>query len=139
LQDRRQVAAVAAGDEAVALADRRGDVGDLEALGLARVDRAAERSNAFMKNERTKNGWRRRASAFSISSFTANRRSGLIALLRERVAVEDGGGGRGRRRCRCAARRARTSGLVAVADGLDQQVLELFSSKTSPRMSKTGP
>ena len=42
LEDRLLLAAVAAREPAVPLADRGGDVGDLAALGLAAVDRAAE-------------------------------------------------------------------------------------------------
>ena len=43
LQDRLVLAAIAPGDSAVTLADRRRDVGDLEAPGLARMRCAAER------------------------------------------------------------------------------------------------
>ena len=42
LEDRLLLAAIAAGEPAVPFADRGGNVGDLEALGLAPVDRAAE-------------------------------------------------------------------------------------------------
>ena len=46
LEHRLVLAAIAPGDPAVALADRGRNMGDLEAAGLARMDRAAERLEA---------------------------------------------------------------------------------------------
>ena len=114
------LAAVAAGEPAVALADRGGNVGDLESSGFA-ADGSCRpaASNAFRKNERTKYGWRRRASAFSISSFTAKSRSGVMVSCasalrfeqRFQVVVVEGV-------VDLLASAGADFGLVAVADGL---------------------
>ena len=47
LEHGSEFAAVAAGDEAVALADRGRNVGDLEAVGLARINGTAQRLEGF--------------------------------------------------------------------------------------------
>jgi hypothetical protein len=92
-----------------------------------------------MKKERMKNGWSLRASAFSISSFTAKSRS-VHRLLRERVAVEDGAEVVGVERLSTFWYRALALlRLIPVADRLRSRSLRLVSSKTSPRMSNTRP
>ena len=82
-------------------------------------------SKAFRKNERTKYGWSRRASAFSISSFTAKSRSALIVSWARALRLRsDFRWSWSRALVDLLGEAGAHLRLVAVADGLDQQVLE---------------
>ena len=112
LEHGREFAAVAAGDAAVALADRGGNVGDLEAAGLARMNRAAQLLERLHEERADEEGLEPAGLGLFHLLLHGEEPLGAHGLLREGVAVEDAcEGGRGRRRGRSLwLRRARTSG-----------------------------
>ena len=89
-KNRGEVAAVAAGDEAVTLADGGRDVGDLESPGLSRVNCATQRFKSFHK-ERT-NEIRLKATCLSFFHLLLHRKKalGTHCFLGQSVAFKDG-------------------------------------------------
>ena len=125
LQDRLLLAAVAAREPAVAFADRGGNVGDLESPGFATVDRAAELVECLQ--EERPHEERLKAAGFGPLHLFLHRvepirrhrflRQGVAVEQRLQVVVVEG--------VVDLLRQAGTHfGLVAVADGLHEQVLE---------------
>ena len=114
-----QLAAVAAGDQAVALADGGRHVGDLEAAGLARIDRAAQRRKGLHEEGAHEIGLQAARLGLLHLLFHGKEPFGAHRLLRQGVAVQD-------RQQFVAiegvfdalAQPGAHLGLVAVADGL---------------------
>ncbi len=125
LQHGGEFAAVAPGDAAIALADGGRDVGDLEAGGLSRIHRTAQRRKGFHEESADEVGLEAAGLGFFHLLLHCEEALGAHAFLGQGVAVEDG------------AQVVVVEGvldalaepgadvrLVAVADGLEQQVLE---------------
>ena len=125
LQDRLVFASIAPGDSAVTLADRRRDVGNLEAPGLARMRCASDRVKRLQ--EECPHEERLEAAGFGLLHLLLDGEESVGAhrLLGERVAIQE--------RLEVIVveclvdllGEARTDfRLVAVADRLHQQILE---------------
>jgi len=124
-QDRGQLAAVAPGDDAVAVADSDRDVGDLEAGPLARVHDPAERREGPREEGAHEVGLE--AAGLGLLHFLLHREEafGAHRLLRQGVTIEDGAQVLAVERVLDAAAEPRADlRLVAVADRVEEQRLE---------------
>jgi hypothetical protein len=125
LQHRREFAAVAAGDEAVALADGGRDVRDLEAGRLARMNGTAQRLEGFHEERAHEKGLEAAGLGLFHLLLHGEEALGAHGFLRQGVAVRGCREAcRDRRRSRRAGETGANFRLVAVADGLQEQVLE---------------
>ena len=126
----REVAPVAAGDEAVAFAQFGRDVGDLETLGLAWVNRTAKRLEAFHEERADK--VRLKAAGLGFFHFFLYRKQALggETFLSQRVAVENGHQMLAVEDIVDGLIEAGADlGLVAVANGFQQHVLKAVAFK----------
>ena len=89
LEDRLVLAAIAAGDAAVALADRGRDVGDLEAARFARMDRAAERLEGLQEERADEVGLEAAGLGLLHLLLHGEEPLGAHRLLGQGVAVEE--------------------------------------------------
>ena len=125
LEHGSEFAAVAAGDEAVALADGGRNMRDLEAGGLSRMNGTAQRLEGLHEERADEVGLEAAGLGFFHLLLHGEEALGAHGFLGESVAVEDV--------AKCVAIEgvvdslAETGAnfrLVAVADGLEEQILE---------------